>query len=148
MKNNTIFLVVGGLVAYLILMEKRAIANLNYVIAGISLTFSGIVPVLGINILIQNVSNQSFDITSFVGSLTIDGTYVGDVSSFTPVIIAGSSQAYMNVKVNLSLIGIVSDLINLMNSKSGIPKKLVLSGNINVNNIVAPLSLSYNVGNV
>ncbi len=71
---------------YLWNLDKAA-SNLIYFpgrITGFSL--NGLSPVITLELIVQNPSNVSFTIASLAGNVTSDGTQVGNVSDFVPVI--------------------------------------------------------------
>src|SRR5574337_399054 len=146
MKVKDVLIPAGLLIAWLVFAQRRAINLLNYLIEGVSLSFDGITPVLNLEIEVQNVSNENYTINSFVGALYSGQTLIGNVSTFTPVKILPSSQTKMTLQIRLSLISVVSDLVNLIRQGSGIAQTLTLNGYINASGIVAPIMITYKVG--
>lgn len=134
------------MIAWFVFANKKAIGMLNYIITGVGLSFEGITPVMRLSIGIQNVSNESFVIKSFVGSLTCNGFQIGNISSFTPVTVPAVSQITYDVYARLSLIGAVQDIVNLIQQKSGIAQTVIITGYINASGLVAPVNLSYKIG--
>lgn len=146
LKPSQLLLPVAGLLAIGLLLQKKAAAALHYFIKGVAISFEGITPVLRIDIMVQNPSNQSFTVRSIVGSLFVDGDKVGDASMFQTVTIAPNSQAVMPVQVRLSPLAIVSDLVSLITKGSGIPKTLTFNGYVNANEIVNDVNMTYSIG--
>lgn len=146
MKAKDILIPAAALVAWLVLAQKKALNLLNYIIQGVGLSWEGITPILNITLLIQNVSNENYTINSFVGNLYSGSTLIGNVSSFTPTQVLPSSQTLYNLKIRLSLIGVVSDLVALINQGSGIAQNLTLNGYVNASGIVAPVIITYKIG--
>jgi LEA14-like dessication related protein len=145
-KINKLLIIGAAVAAYFLYVQKQAIGLLNYVIGSVALSFNGLTPVLKINVLIQNVSNQSFTVTSFVGNVNVAGSSIGSMSSFTEVVIPPASQVTYPVYATLNLLGAVSDLVNLIQSGSGTSTTITLKGFVNANGIVAPVSLDYKIG--
>lgn len=143
MKN--LLILVLGIGAYYYLTQTKAISLLTYVIQGVQLSFQGINPVLRVNIGIQNVSNSSFTINSFVGNISSGGQNLGNLSSFAVMQIPAASQVSYPVDIRLNLIGAASDIISLINQGSGNPIKITFNGFVNANNIVAPVTMDYTI---
>lgn len=146
MKSKDILLGAGIFIAWLVYSQKKAIGLLNYFISGVAITFEGITPIMRLSIGVQNVSNESFLIKSFVGNLVANGEVIGNVSSFVPMQIPAASQVNYDVYVRMSLVGIVSDIVNVIQKKSGIAQTVTLNGYVNASGLVAPVSLTYKIG--
>jgi LEA14-like dessication related protein len=143
LENNKILLVAGAALAYWFYTKKQAIGLLNYYIANVGLSFDGFTPILRLNIGIQNPSNASFVIKDFVGNLVANGNNIGTMSSFVPLDVPAASQVVYPIYVRLNLIGIVSDIVNLIQNKSGIAQDIELTGFVNASGVVAPIDLKY-----
>ena len=146
MKAEKLLLPIGAIIALYLFLAAKAVSTLNYFIQGVALKFDGFVPVLNLSIGIQNVSNESFEIRSFVGNLILDGQTIGTISSFAVVPILPASQTIYPISVRLSVIGAVTDIISLLQGNSGAPKNIDIVGNVNASGVVAPVNLSYKIG--
>lgn len=146
MKVKYILIPAGLLIAWLVFAQQKAINLLNYIITGVKLSWDGITPILTVALTIQNVSNEKYTVNSFVGTLTSGGTMIGNVSTFVQTDIPASSQVSLPLQIRLSLIGVVSDLVALINQGSGISQTIVLNGYLNASGILAPINLSYKIG--
>ena len=142
---NKILLIAGAGLAYWFYTQKKAIGLLNYYIHGVDIDFDGLSPILKLDIGIQNPSNSSFQVRDFVGNLTANGNNIGTMSSFIPLEVPPASQVVYPVYVRMNPIGIVEDIINLLQSKSGISQTINLSGFVNASGVVAPISLTYKI---
>lgn len=131
--------------AWYYLSTKKAIGTLNYFIAGVGLGFDGMTPILSIKMGIQNPSNAQFTINSFVGNISANGQDVGTLSAFNPIVIPASSQVFYTLYVRMNLVGIVADIVNLLEQKSGIAQTINLKGYVNASGIVAPVDLNYKI---
>ena len=103
-----------------------------------------------ISIGIQNPSNESFQIKSFVGNLFAAGTdnvpyKVGTVSSFESLYVPAAAQVVYPLYIRLNLLGIVSDIFNTIQQGSGPSHTVTLEGTVNASGIVAPVSLTYKI---
>lgn len=147
MKGKSILIIAAiGAGAWYLMQQKKALEILNYFIASVGLTFSGVQPILTLHIGVQNVSNASFTVNSFVGTLTANGNTLGTASSFIPVLISANSQTTFPVQIRLNLIGITSDIVNIINGQSGMQQTVNLKGYVNASGLVAPVDLTYKIG--
>jgi LEA14-like dessication related protein len=131
--------------AYYAFVTRKAIGMLNYYIKGVGLTFDGYSPLLLLNIEIQNPSNSQFVINDFLGSLSVNGTNVGSAESFVKTTIPAASQVTYPIIIRLNLIGVVSDLISLLQKQSGLSMDVEFKGYVNASGIVAPVDLPYKI---
>ena len=145
MADNKFLIIGAAALAYWYLTKKKAIGFLNYYIQGIGLTFDGFTPIMKLNIGIQNPSNTSFTVKDFVGNLSCNGNNIGTMSSFTPMEIPAASQIIYPLFIRMNLIGIVSDIIALLENQSGIEQDIELTGFVNASGIVAPIDLKYKI---
>jgi LEA14-like dessication related protein len=146
MKNKKdIFIAALAVAAYYAYTTKKAIGQLNYYIKGVGLSFDNFSPLLLLQIEVQNPSNAAFTINSFVGNLSSGGDNIGNVSSFAKVVVAPASQIIYPIVVRLNLVTIVSDLVNLITKKSGIPQEVELTGYVNASGIVSSINLKYKI---
>lgn len=146
MKTGNILLILAGVaVAAAAFFTHRAVAMLNFALKGVAFRWEGAAPVLRFKVSVQNVSNESFQVKSVVGTLRANGFVVGNVSTFTPVVVPPASAAEMEIDVRMSLIGVVSDIVNVIEQGSGPSQELEFTGNVNASGIVQPLELKYKI---
>ncbi len=145
LKGSQILLPLAGLLALGLLLLKKAAGSLNYFIRGVAIAFEGITPVLRLDIVVQNPSNQTFVVRSITGDVSVDSSVVGNASMFQTVTIAGNAQAVLPVQVRLSPLAIVSDLVSIITKGSGIPKTIVFKGYVNANEVVNDIDLTYKI---
>lgn len=146
MKAKNLIIPVLAVAAYFVYTQKKAIGLLNYYIKNVGLSFDGSTPLLLLNIGIQNPSNAQFVVNDFVGNISANGNNVGTIYSFTKLIVPPASQVVYPVIVRMNLISIVSDIINVIQTGSGISQNIVLTGVVNASGIVAPVTLNYKIG--
>lgn len=136
-----------ALVGFWALSLARAAGTLSFYISSIDLSFSGITPVIRINLIVQNPSGTSFTIRSITGNLysTMETRPIGSVSMFDTIVIAANSQSILPIYVRLNAMSVVSDLLTLIQRGSGNPQSIKLDGYVNANGIVHPLDLDYKI---
>lgn len=99
-----------------------------------------------LNFMIQNVSNATIELNSMTGVVSVNGNPLGNVSEFKLVQVPPNSQAPMNIDFEVSLLSLPGDIEDIVNNKSGnnnLDFKVV--GNMNVNNLVLPLTVEQTV---
>jgi LEA14-like dessication related protein len=97
-------------------------------------------------ITVQNVTNTSVTVNSLVGTVSVNGAQIGNVSSFIPVNISGNSQSDITVVFQPSLLTLPNAVITAIQAAtSNNQLQFNVSGNFNLNSLVLPFSLSQNV---
>jgi len=145
MRLSPIILGAGAFLAYRLVTKGYGISTLNYYIQKLSLSWDGATPILYITLGIQNPSSASMEVRSFSGNLYANDYLVGNVSTFRLTEIKANSQTFFVVAARLSILGIVSDLINIINGQSSLQQTLKLTGTLNVDGVPVPVSLTYKI---
>lgn len=135
--------VVAGVYFYNLYRAADNLVIFPGTITGFSL--SGITPEITATLVVQNTNNISFTISSIAASVTSNGTFIGNVSNFTPVEIAGNAQTTIPLTIQLQPIGLVNTLIGIITGGSG-SMEITISGSLNANGIQAPINLPYKLG--
>ena len=139
-------LVAGALIAYNAFAKGTALQTLNFYPKAVNnIKFDGATPVMQFSLAIQNTSNQSMVVKSLVGNLYSNDYYIGNIASYIPTRINANSETILILSVRLSLIGIVSDIINCFNG-NGFSQDLEFQANANVNKFQIPINIKYKVG--
>lgn len=126
--------------------KGRAVGDLVFYPKGIkSLKFESGSPILELNLGIANTANQSFDINAIAGNLYTNDTYIGYISNFLPIKIPARSETILPIKIRLSLIGLVSQLIEGLQNATW-TQNLVFDFNTNIDNLVLPQKITYKIG--
>ena len=102
-------------------------------------------PVLEINLGVANTANQSFGINAIAGNLYTNDTYIGYASNFSAVNIPPRSETILPIKIRLSLIGIVSQLVEGLQNGTW-SQNLEFNFNTNVDNLVVAQKITYKIG--
>lgn len=146
MTGLDVLLILAGAAGIYIWNLSRAANNLTYFpgnITGISL--DGLTPVVYATLVIQNTSNLTFTINSLAGSVTSNGTLIGNVSDFVPVTVPANSQGQIPLTLRLQPLGLANDIIAILTGGVG-KRDLVVAGSVNANGMQQAFSLTYNVG--
>jgi len=145
LRASQLLLPIAGLIALGLYAQKTAAGYLNYYIRSVALSFDGIVPVLKVDLNIQNPSNQQSTIRSITGNVSANGKNIGNFSMFETIQVNPNSQVILPVYVRLAVVPIVSDLVTLILRGSGNSVEIDLKGFVNANNIVSSIDLTYKI---
>jgi hypothetical protein len=96
---------------------------------------------LHVQIGVQNPTNDSLQLQSLAGTVAINGTTAGNISDFTPALIAPNAQTPITLSYTPSIFGIVSTVVNQLNN--GGPINITVNGTANVNGIPLPVNLTF-----
>ena len=138
--TNSLLLVAAVVAAYYLWTSAGTINSLQFIPKGIAVQGSGFSLVLGV----QNPTNNAINFSSLAASLNVNGSPVGNVSSFTPVTIAPNSETDINLLVLPNAFGIASGIINLAEGNEGSGNfSSSLSGTASVNNTALPINIPF-----
>jgi len=147
LKPTQILLLGGlGILAYSLIRKATAAGNLVFYPKGIrGLKFEGATPIIELGLGVGNASNQDFTINAMAGNLYTNDTYIGYVSNYNAITIPPRSEAVIPIKIRLSLIGIVSQLVEGISNGTW-TQNLDLQLQANVDNLVQNVGIKYKVG--
>lgn len=142
MKTTNFLLLAGGAIAvYYFTQLNTAGATVNFVLNGVQI----LSPTrIGIQLLVQNVSNADITVYAMTGNVSINGNNVGAVSGFQQTDIGPTSQQVVNLVIDLSLLSLPSTIIALIN-QPGNSYNFLVAGNANINHLVVPFTVSQQV---
>lgn len=146
-QGEKIALGAGLLVAGVYFFKGRALGNLIINPGQISqMYFDGSGPVIVFTLSVANTSSVGLRIDSIAGNIYSNGTLIGNISSFLPVLVAANNQSFIEVSARLRILGLVNDLIRSYTYKN-FQQNIKLQGFANVEGIQMPLDLDFTVGN-
>lgn len=145
--TTAIFLGAGALIAYSLYRKSAAAGDLVFYAKGIrSLDWDSGSPIIVLNLGIANTSNQSFDVNALAGELWTNNTYIGYVSSFNRIVVNAVSEGVIPIRIQLSMIGLVSELINGITNGTW-TQNLELDLKANIDNLVVTIpTIKYKIG--
>lgn len=144
--QKTALIAVAGLLA--LSLTRRAVAggNMLFYPGGIKgFSFDGLTPVFKLGLIVQNTSNNTYNVNSIAASLFNNGTLVGNVSAFGLQAIPPNSQMVLVINARLGALSIVNDLINAFQTKN-FQFDVELKGTANVDGWQVPINLDYKIG--
>jgi len=146
-KTSTV--IIGGAVAFILygLFRKgKALGNLYFYPKSLKgIKFEGVTPIMTLGLAVQNTSNQGFTMHSMAGELYANNYLIGNISQFDSYQVQPNSETVIDIKVRLSLIGIVTDIINSIKNKT-FTHTLELDSTANIDNLQVPVDLKYKFG--
>lgn len=104
---------------------------------------TGITPVISIQVTAQNVTNDSLQFNALTANAYLNGTLIGNVSGFTPVIIGPLSQVVIPLQIIVNATLLISDLVSILSGSAGVAAQLEAKGTANVSNLLIPVDLIY-----
>jgi hypothetical protein len=145
MEGYEALLLLGAAVGLYYYNLQRSAGFLNFFPGNVTaMSFEGSTPVASADLLIQNTSNVDFTINSLSANVYIDGTLVGNVSDFTPILVPANSENAFPLKIRFLLLTIIQDVISAFQTGS-YQKTLHITGSVNANGNQAGLDLTYTV---
>lgn len=147
-----LFVVFGivGVGAFLLhTMQKAAAAGtLKMFIDNLHIECGGFLctsPVVELVTVIQNPSSSDLTLNSVAGDVFLNGSYIGNASSFNiPPIKAGAQQP-VTINVRLQIAQIAATLLDLVTGKSGLKGEVRFDGTVTGEGINIPVNLTYKV---
>lgn len=136
----------AGLVIYSLFRKANAGGTLIFSSDRIySLRLENLTPTIVFGLRVQNTSNQPFTIFSFAADIKHNNYVIGNASFFQAQTIPKNSEVILQIKVRLSLLGVVNDLINAFQTKD-FTYNISVNGFANVDQLQVPVNLSYKIG--
>lgn len=146
MKGTTLVVVGLGVLLLFNLANLGVAGNvLQYYIQAVN--FTGITSG-NIVIVVQNPSNANIQLNSMAGTVSANGTVIGNISNFQGgVAIPANQQVAVTVQVVLSLAGLASNVYAAVTNPTGLNQiAFVISGNANINNgIILPFTITQTI---
>lgn len=98
---------------------------------------------ISLQLEVENPTSNSLQFNGFAGSLTVNGSNVGNVTDFQPVLLAPGSTR-INLFVSPNVFGIASGVIGILDGNEGSGNfQSSLNGTANVNGIPLPVNINF-----
>jgi hypothetical protein len=144
--DELLFVGIVGFVGWTFYSKARAASTLIVLPGNVSnLGFDGATPYIDLTLRLQNTSSSGFTVESLAGQLTCNDTYIGNISTFTPVHINANSEQLLPVRARLMLLGLVNEIVEAFNG-SGFEKLIRIDGFVNAGFVRAPLHVEFKIG--
>jgi hypothetical protein len=139
----------GAVAAYFLFKGGNYLYNatrLQFYIGKVGFKLDGLNPTIVIDVYAQNPTASDYQLNSLVGQLIFNGTQVGNISYYTPLTIAPNAQTKIIIPVRVSLLGAGSQLVGIFTGGTKLSNMdLQIAGTVNVNNIPAPVNLTFSI---
>src|SRR5882762_1218135 len=113
--SNLLLIGAAAVAAWYFLTRGSTLNSLQFIPRGIGLQGTS----LNLSLGILNPTNNSLRLSSVVGSLNVQGSPVGTVTSFQPVDIAPNSETDINLLITGNVFGLLGGVINHLNGNEG-----------------------------
>lgn len=144
--GTTIAIAAAGFILFGLLSKSKALGNLYFYPHSLKgIKFEGITPVMTLGLAVQNTSNQSFTLRSIAGELYANSYPIGNISNFVPQTILPNSQTIIFINARLSLLSIVTNIINAIRNNT-FSQTLELDSTANIDNLQVPIDLKFKFG--
>lgn len=144
MKKFLPLIIAAGAAAFFLLRRGRFAQNLVYVFRGIALRGKLLKPKIQILIGIQNPSNQTANISSFVAVANWKGKPFANVSSFQKVEVKPNTETRLTLTAEPSVFGLFSSVKDAL--KGGLKGGTInITGTALVDNVQIPVDISKNL---
>ena len=131
----------GGAAALYFIARYRFSQKANFILQSVRPGGSILSPVVNVKMLVQNPTNQKIVIKSIVGTLSVGGKFLADVSSFGDQKITPNSESTLSITARPSAIGVFNTFRQLITQP--IPgTQIVFSGSANVDGVNVPVEQS------
>jgi hypothetical protein len=139
--NTTpLFIAAAAFAAWWLFSRANALNSLIFIPKGIGVQSGGLNLILGV----QNPTGSAIQLNSLAGSINVNGSPIGNVSNFSPQIIAPNQETDVPLYLSANLFGIAGSVINQLDGNEGSGNfRANLTGTANVNNIPVPVSIDF-----
>jgi LEA14-like dessication related protein len=136
----------AAVVGYSLLHKAAGLKTLNFLPAQFrALSFPGGDPVIGIDLPVQNITNQDFTIRGMSGNLYSGGTYLGNISTFNAQVIEPTSETELHLDFELNFNGAVTQIIEAI-TENNFTKTIDMKMKVNVDGLIVDVNQSMKVG--
>jgi hypothetical protein len=141
-KNRSVtplLIAAGGFAAWYFFTRYNTLKSLVFNPVGLGVQGSAI----SLQIEVDNPTANALQFNGFAGSLSVNGSNIGNVTGFQPVMVAPGATR-INLFVTPNVFGIASDIISLLDGNEGSGNiQAGLSGTANVNGIPLPVNIQF-----
>jgi Late embryogenesis abundant protein len=141
-KNSNTPLLIGAaaIAAWYFWSRAQALNSLIFIPKGIGVQGGGVSLIVGI----QNPTSAALQLNGLAGSLSINGSAVGNVTDFQPQLIQAGAETDIQLLILPNLFGIAAGVINEIDGKEGTGAlQASLTGTANVNGIALPVNIPF-----
>lgn len=143
--DSTLLLIGGGaFILWFFGTRGAVVANLKFIEDGMNFDVSNPLRVgVNLTVIVQNPTSGSVTLQSLAGYFFINGTQAGNVSYFTPTLIAPNSQTIVVLRLSINDLSIVKILMDYVNGASDASLVVDIQATANIDNVPVPVSMSF-----
>jgi len=142
MKNPLVW-IIGGTLAVIALLKFKMASALQYSFGGLSIGNGSVInPQLIVNINVFNPTNTASNLNRITASVLSNGNLVGTIDAVYNQSIAANTTTTIQLPVNVSLGGLISDIVNIISQKGSM---IQIKGTVTADLITFPLDINYNL---
>lgn len=134
-------LAVTGAFIFSKIATASAATRLNIILGKVEIANGG----LQLTLIAQNPTPISYTVDSIVGTVSVNGSYIANVSSFVPALVKRNSEVLVPINVRITLFDVLTNIDDMLKGISTHVVVFNLKGTVNVDSIVVPLDLTYKV---
>lgn len=138
---------IGLSIAAVFVLSKIATAGnasrLNFTVSNVQPGLSGLNPVITLNLVAQNPTSESFQINAVVANVFLNGQPIGNISGFVPVTVQPTSQANIPLRVQLSGLELIDQVLGILNGSAGVAAAVRITGTVNLDGSNIPIDVTY-----
>jgi hypothetical protein len=142
-KSNTatpLLIGAAAIAAWWFFSRANTLNSLIFIPKGVGVQGAGLNLVLGV----QNPTGSAIQLNSIAGSVNVNGSPIGNVSNFSPIVIQPNAETDVPLYLTANLFGLAGGVINQLDGNEGSGNFTAsLSGTANVNNIPVPVNLNF-----
>lgn len=142
MKNPLVW-IIGGTFAVIAFLKFKMASALQYSFGGLSIGNGSVInPQLIVNINVFNPTNTASNLNRITASVLSNGNLVGTIDAVYNQSIAANTTTTIQLPVNVSLGGLISDIVNIISQKGSM---IQIKGTVTSDLIPFPLDINYNL---
>lgn len=130
---------IGGAAALYFFSRYKFSQKANFLLRSVRVGGTLFSPVLSIDMAVQNPTNSKITFKSITGGLSINDTFIANVSSFGDQVILPNSETILKLQARPSAIGVFNSIRNLIDNRSGNIKASFI-GSANLDGITYPVN--------
>ena len=137
-KNVLIFGGIAAVVALYLISKAKAGKKVLINFQSLKLGGSFLAPKVAISLILQNTTNQTFNINSIAGSVFLNDKYIGVINLFNKKVLSPNVSEVIDIDLKLSLLQSYTAIKNIIKTKDLMTVVARVEGNANVDGIVLP----------
>jgi hypothetical protein len=141
MKKGLVVILAAATALYFV-AKKSLSSKLIFQLQDIGTSGKWYAPVLIISVRVLNPSNQSAQLNSITGELSLNGKFISNITSFVPQKIAAKAESVIKLEAKPGVTGAASVILTAL-QKKGTGYKAKFVGNANVDGIVIPINETF-----